>query len=99
MGNQCAPDGRGEKVELTRRRSCYNGARMSSEPASPASVNGVPIRLPDERWQHMIEGHVDLANYYDDVLGVIAQPEVVFQGRRGSLIAIRSYGRRGHLAV
>ena len=72
---------------------------MDSEPAATESVNGVPIRLPKERWQHIIEGHEDLANYYEDVLAVIARPEVVLQGRRASLIAIRSYGRRGHLAV
>ncbi len=72
---------------------------MSSEPANAESVNGVPIRLPEERWGHIIEGHEDLANYHDDVLTVIEQPQAVFQGRRGSLIAVRSYGRRGHLAV
>jgi hypothetical protein len=62
-------------------------------------VNGVPIRLTEERWQHIIEGHVDLANYWDDVLDVVERPEEVFEGRRGSLIAVRSYGRRGHLGV
>jgi hypothetical protein len=72
---------------------------MSSAPRRAESVNGVPIRLPDERWQHIIEGHVDLVNYADDVLRVIENPEAVYQGRRGSLIAVRSYGRRGQLAV
>jgi hypothetical protein len=72
---------------------------MSSAPSSAESVNGVPIRLSDERWQHIVEGHLDLANYYDDLLRVINRPEAVYRGRRGSLIAVRSYGRRGHLAV
>jgi len=72
---------------------------MNSGSASAESVNGVPIRLPDERWQHIIEGHEDLANYYDDVLSVLERPEVVFQGRSGSLIAVKSYGRRGQLAI
>jgi len=72
---------------------------MSSGRASACSVKGVTIRLPDERWQHIVEGHLDLANYYLDVLQVIEQPEVVYAGRRGSLIAVRSYGRRGYLAV
>jgi hypothetical protein len=66
---------------------------------SAESVKGVPIRLTQERWEHIIEGHEDLANYYDDVLAVIAKPEAVFRARAGSLIAVRSYGRRGHLAV
>jgi len=34
------------------------------------SVNGVPIRLTDERWEHIIDGHADLANYRDDVLDI-----------------------------
>jgi hypothetical protein len=72
---------------------------MNSNPRSAESVNGVSIRLSEERWEHIIEGHEDLANYYDDVLAVIEKPEAVFHGRAGSLIAVRSYGRRGHLAV
>jgi len=63
------------------------------------SVNGVPIRLMEERWQHIIEGHADLTNYWNDALDVIERPEGVFEGRRGSLIAVRSYGRRGHLGI
>ena len=63
------------------------------------SVNRVPIRLMDERWNHIIDGHVDLFNYRDDVLHVIEEPEAIYRGRRGSLIAVRSYGRRGFLTV
>ena len=63
------------------------------------SVNGVPIRLTEERWHHIIEGHLDLINYKEDLLEVIEQPEFIYRGRRGSLIATRSYGRRGVLRV
>lgn len=63
------------------------------------SVNGVPIRLTDERWHHIIDGHVDLFNYREDILRIIEEPEAIYRGRRGSLIAVRSYGRRGFLAV
>jgi hypothetical protein len=31
------------------------------------SKAGVPIRLTDERWHHIVENHDDLAGYYDDV--------------------------------
>jgi hypothetical protein len=34
------------------------------------SINGVPIRLTEERWVHIIENHDDMAGYYDEVLGV-----------------------------
>lgn len=63
------------------------------------SVNGVPIRLTEERWHHIIDGHADLANYRDDILDVVANPDEVSEGYGGGLIALRSYGRRGHLAV
>lgn len=66
---------------------------------SAISVNGVPIRLTRERWQHIVRGHEDLRHYRDDVLSVVEEPDVVYQGRHGSLIAVRSYGRRGFLAV
>ena len=62
-------------------------------------MNRVPIRLTDERWNHIIDGHVDLFNYRDGILHVIEEPEAIYRGRRGSLIAVRSYGRRGFLAV
>jgi hypothetical protein len=32
------------------------------------SKNGVPIRLTEERWLHIVENHGDLAGYYDDIL-------------------------------
>lgn len=32
------------------------------------SKAGVPVRLTDERWYHIVENHDDLAGYYDEVL-------------------------------
>ena len=32
------------------------------------SVNGVTIRLPDERWVHITEEHAEMAGYLYDVL-------------------------------
>lgn len=63
------------------------------------SVNGVPIRLTDERWEHIVERHPDMAGYYDDCLDVIENPDLVLRGQRGALIAVRGYGRKGYLAV
>jgi hypothetical protein len=63
------------------------------------SVDGVPIRLTEERWFHIVENHDDLAGYYDDVLGTVASPEVVLPGYGGSLVAVRNYGQRRYLCV
>ena len=54
------------------------------------SVNGVLIRLTDERWAHIIQQHPELDLMQDIVLGAISSPELVLQGDRGQLIAVVS---------
>ena len=34
------------------------------------SKAGVPVRLTEERWFHIVENHDDLAGYYDQVLEI-----------------------------
>jgi hypothetical protein len=63
------------------------------------SRGGVPIRLTEERWFHIVENHDDLAGHYDDVLGVVENPDVILQGDEGALVAARALARRRHLAV
>lgn len=63
------------------------------------SVNGVPIRLTDERWIYIIESHDDLAGYFDEVLNAIEGPDYVIKGYNDALIALRSAGRGRFLAV
>lgn len=53
------------------------------------SQNNVPLRLSDERWQHIVEGHPELINKKTEVLMVISQPERIFEGGNGELLAIR----------
>jgi hypothetical protein len=66
---------------------------------SVISINGVPIRLPVERWFHIVENHDELAGYYDAVLETVADPDVIVPGYRGSLVAVRAYGRRHYRSV
>jgi hypothetical protein len=63
------------------------------------SVEGVPIRLTHERWFHIVENHDDVAGYYDEVLETIEHPDLVLRGYRGTLIAVRRYGRRRYFMV
>ena len=44
------------------------------------SKAGVPIRLTDERWFHIVENHDDLAGYYDQVLEAVEDPDFILQG-------------------
>ena len=52
------------------------------------SINGIPVRLSDERWRHIVEHHDDLAGHFHDVLETIASPEAVYEGDAGELLAI-----------
>ncbi len=53
------------------------------------SVNGVIIRLPDERWVHITEEHAEMAGYLYDVLETVQEPLAVFEGNEGELLAAR----------
>ncbi len=63
------------------------------------SVNGVPIRLTDERWTHIVENHEEMLDRGDDVLDVLKNPEWIKRGEHSSLIAWRGFGRLGYLCV
>jgi hypothetical protein len=53
------------------------------------SRKGIAIRLTDERWSHIIEEHAELAGMRRDVLEAVSDPERVFQGNHGALMAAR----------
>jgi hypothetical protein len=53
------------------------------------SKNDVPIRLPDERWIHITEEHSELAGYYFEVLETVNEPQAVYEGKLGELIAVK----------
>ncbi len=54
------------------------------------SRNGVPIRLPDERWSHIVEEHAELSDMRDQVLEAVENAEEVRLGRDDELFAIRT---------
>ena len=63
------------------------------------SINRVPIGLTEERWNHIVNSHDDLAGYDDDCLQAIEEPDLILRGRHGSLKAVKSYGRNRYLIV
>ncbi len=63
------------------------------------SVNRVPIRLTEERWEHIIEHHDYLQNYRDEVLDTVENPQWILQGQRGALIAVPNLQRLRYLSV
>ncbi len=65
------------------------------------SKNDIPIRLTDERWQHILMGHPEMNEYYDEVLAAISEPTVIYEGSRGDLIAVSQQvaGTNKHVVV
>ena len=53
------------------------------------SKSGVPIRLTDERWAHIVEEHSELAGMRWELLETISGPERIFAGGSGELLAAR----------
>ncbi len=52
------------------------------------SVNGVPIRLTEERWEHIVSNKPYMYAFDQAVLQAIQEPTVVLRGYAGSLMAV-----------
>lgn len=57
----------------------------------PVSRNGVPIRITDERWTHVVEAHDYMAGNLDMVVETVEDPDYIVAGRTGEFIALRHY--------
>ncbi len=55
------------------------------------SHNGVPVRLTEERWQHIVYRHPEMKSYRDQVLETLVEPDMIQQGDFHELLAIRLY--------
>jgi len=55
------------------------------------SRNGVPVRLTEERWQHIVRRHLEMDNQRELVLETLAEPDMIQLGDSGELLAIRFY--------
>jgi hypothetical protein len=63
------------------------------------SVNGVPIRLTDERWEHILYRRPEMASFIETVLDAVGDPEYILRGYKGTLIAAVHLGERSYLNV
>lgn len=63
---------------------------MSMDDAA-TSVDGVAIRLTDERWQHIVDRHPEMKDARSDVLETIRNPDRVQRGDDGAKLAIRFF--------
>lgn len=53
------------------------------------SVDGVPIRLTEERWQHIVDRHPEMKEQKAKVLETVATPDYVQKGDFDTKIAIK----------
>jgi hypothetical protein len=63
------------------------------------SKNGVPIRLPDERWIHLTEGPCEMAGYYSEALETVEDPDVVYEGNSGEFLATKEIQTDRYIVV
>ncbi len=64
------------------------------------SINGVPIRLTEERWyDHIVFNRPNMSGYKQAVLEAVANPQFILRGKDGSKIAVVNLGRRRWLHV
>ena len=57
------------------------------------SINNVPIRLTDERWEHIVDARLFMSSYYELILDAIENPRYILQGHNKSKIAVVQVGR------
>ncbi len=63
------------------------------------SHNGIPIRLPDERWNHIIDRHSILADQQKLVLDTLANPTRILLGNDGAFLALREIDPKRWLVI
>lgn len=63
------------------------------------SVQGVLIRLTEERWRHIIVRHPSLKPLLGEVLAAVERPQRVFLGSEREFLATRPCKALPHLVV
>ena len=57
------------------------------------SRNGVPVRLTEATWNHIVDRHPEMRWHRWRVLGAVADPDVIQRGDYGARIAARHYNQ------
>jgi hypothetical protein len=63
------------------------------------SINNVPIRLTDERWDHILDSHPELVSHRGTILDAVENPDYILASRRGALAAVIVLGQKAFLHV
>ncbi|OGY10932.1 MAG: hypothetical protein A3A58_02945 [Candidatus Blackburnbacteria bacterium RIFCSPLOWO2_01_FULL_41_27] len=63
------------------------------------SKNKVKIRLTAERWKHIVLMHPSLIDRQKQVLATIKNPDYIFRGGAGELLAVKKISQRSCLVI
>ncbi len=63
------------------------------------SKNNIPIRLPAERWAHILEEHGELNDMRSQILDAVANPLRILAGQAGEQLAVQEIEPGKYLVV
>ena len=64
------------------------------------SIDGIPIRMTEERWhEHIVLNRPYMSGYLEAVLDAVENPQFVLSGHRKSKVAVINLGNRKWLHV
>ena len=63
------------------------------------SVNGVPIRLTPERWEHIVSNKPYMEIYHERVLDTVERPTWILDGYAGASVAVLTLAKQEYLHV
>lgn len=64
------------------------------------SIDGVTIRLTEERWyEHIVFNRPHMSGYMESVLKAVENPQIVLRGHRKSKVAVVNFGAKRWLHV
>lgn len=55
------------------------------------SIDKIPIRIPKERWVHVVAGHPEMELFQTEVMETLDNPDLIFEGSEGEKIAVKDY--------
>ncbi len=55
------------------------------------SKNRIPIRITDERWQHIISRHPEMIGERERLIETIGSPDLILEGDAQAMLAVRHY--------
>ena len=62
------------------------------------SINGVPVRLTDERWRHILTSHTDMKDNLDKLIETVENPDMILKGVSDELRAVKFF-KQTHLGA